>query len=291
MSAALFVLANRHGLANTLKLGIIDDFGELGRAEGGLVAGKKRRHSGRHRFSDTSIHHDAQLYRGYTIGKPPSSPGFARQIKHCRHCGSRIVSNARKCPYCGKSVTPFFMNLAFWVVIIAILAVATAFIVIRYQPQTPAANHPAAVKPPTVVGVLDPNNLTDLPVPTTVDSNDLLITVIDVEQSGTTANGTPIIKATVQFVNKGSDSRSLFSTSWLMQQSDGQQAECYIGKDADGNDISSGIEGQTLAPSDQLTTELYFSGTDLTRVIYLVDPLNADNGQVTWLTTLPSASG
>ncbi|MDR0308325.1 MAG: zinc ribbon domain-containing protein [Coriobacteriales bacterium] len=253
------------------------------------MAATKRQRSGRHSISGSGNRFDTPLVHDYSIGDQTASPGFRRQIKRCKRCGSRIVSNTRKCPYCGKSVLPLYKKLKFWLPAILLLAAGTTVFLILYEPSSPPdpliASGNSASHTPVAVGELDSSKTSDLALGQTIYYDDLLITVIEFKEVDTSANGDPIVNARIEFRlgNNAKEAHILLSTSWQLEKSDGSRIDSYIGgKNQKGENISSGISGQSLTPGSSIVTDIYFTGTDFTRIVYLVNPLSSDGPQVSW---------
>lgn len=263
---------------------------------GGLVAVPERRRSRNWRFADAGSRFDATPLSA-ARDRQPISPTFSRKILRCRRCGSRIVSNARRCPYCSKSVVPFYRSFVFWLALLVLLAAGTVYFVAFYDP----AGRPVAggdLRPPLALGVPDPQETTLLPLGTSVDSNDLIITVMSVRQVNRSSDGRAVWEVTVQFFNRSSSRQSLYTTQWQMRSVDGSKEECFRGKTSDGVSLLSGVEGQQLAPEELLTTRIYFSTDQPESVIFLQNLLNEDDGQeVSWSvppaaqTAAPEAGG
>jgi hypothetical protein len=246
-------------------------------------SGRKRAHTWH--FSDASARF-ANSNIAASRDRQAISPTFSRKIIRCRRCGSRIIANAKRCPYCGKRVQPFYRSLLFWCFIVAVLAAVAVYGVFFFHPASQITTTPQ-VQAPLVIGRADQQNLEGLPLGTTVDCNSLLVSAISVSQSSTTSDGVPIYKVDIQFVNKGPNSVSLLSTQWMMRSGDASTHECFTGKDAQGNNLDNALEGKTLAPGENTSVSLYFAAPDAKSVLFLVDSLNLDTKEiVSWNTGL-----
>lgn len=245
------------------------------------MAGTERRRSRNWRFADAGSRFDTGS-RAPERDKDPISPTFARKIVRCRRCGSRIVSNAKRCPYCSKSVTPFYRSFAFWLSVVISLALATVWLVFFYEPVTLASVAPE-IRDPIVVGHPEKTDTANLPIGYTVECNDMMITVVDVNQNQTTSDNRVIYEFTVQFYNMSENEQSLLMTQWLLVNSDGVAEECYIGKNSEGAALTSGMEGRHLAPHESVNTRLYFTCDNPERLVYLINSLNAQDGpEISW---------
>ena len=245
------------------------------------MAVSERRRSRNWRFADAGSRFDNNP-RVAARDQRPISPTFTRKIVRCRRCGSRIISNARRCPYCSKSVVPFYRSFAFWLFIVGVLAVATIYFVFYFNPVS-APPVASGANQPIRVGAPDSESTVKMPVGSTVDCSDLLITVISARQSHVSNDGRLIYEFTVQFYNKSTSRVSLLSTQWLMRTADGALQECYIGKTIDGVSLSSGVEGRQLSAGEVLTTKIYFAGEYPDSLVYLINPLETESSQnISW---------
>ena len=243
------------------------------------MAGTDRRQSGSWHFADAGSRFDSSP----RVAKDPNaiSPTFNRKILRCRRCGSRIVSNARRCPYCHKSVQPFYRSFYFWTGLVVLLAAAVVYFVFFYQPV--GITQPDA-KPPLAIGNEDNSQTLDLEPGTAVDCYDLIVTVISARQAFTAPDGRPIYEITVQFYNKTAQRQPLFTTQWVMIAADGSHVECYIGSTDTGSPLVSGVEGRQLAQNEVYTARLYFAVDKPQSLVFLYNSLEtADDPTVSWL--------
>jgi hypothetical protein len=246
-----------------------------------LVAVPERRRSRNWRFADSGSRFDVNP-RVAARDRQPIAPTFTRKIVRCRRCGSRIVSNARRCPYCSKSVVPFYRTFAFWLSLVLLLAACTVYFVVFFNPATePPAG--SGVRAPLALGVPNPQETTNLPLGTSVDSNDLIITVMSVRQVGTASDGRTIYEVALQLFNKTPNRQALYTTQWQMQNLDGSREECFRGKTSDGSSLTNGVDGRQMAPDEVFTTKIYFATDNPLCVIFLQNPLDVENGSdVSW---------
>jgi hypothetical protein len=223
-------------------------------------------------------------------GRKPISPTFARRVQRCRKCGSRILTNISHCPFCGKAVYPFFKRLWFWLIVLVVVSAGT-FIAIRFGlPMMPNSGS-KDISAPIVIGAPEGTPYKNLPLGATVDCNSLLVTVTNIRQDQTTSDGTPIYSVEIQFYNKASESATIYSTQWQMQGADGTRKECYIGKTKDGTNLKSEIDAQVIRPDGRFSATLYFSGSNLTTVLYSPDALSYTEGElVIWVGSTTTAT-
>jgi hypothetical protein len=184
-------------------------------------------------------------------------------------------------------VLPFFRKLWFWLIVLAVLAVGFIALLL-YVPLTPEPEDETANQLPVVVGAPEGTSYKDLPPNTTIDANNLLVTVTDVTGGLIASDGKPIIAVEIQFFNKGDHAITVYSTQWMMEDATGARVDCFIGKTDTGETIAT-LETSDLAVGAQRTTTFYFSGEDLTRVLFLPDALSyEENDLVSWF--VPPAS-
>ena len=241
-----------------------------------------RKRSNNWRFADTGSRFDTSS-RGSNRDRLPIATTFSRRIIRCNRCGSRVVSNAKRCPYCGKSLLPFYKTFVFWLLIVALLATGSAYFIFFYNPlPEPVANEGS--KDPIAYGLANRTDTSNLPVGTTVECNDLLITVVSIHQPYSTNDGRLIYEVTVQIVNKSSSNQRLLTTQWVMRTVSGSYEECYTGMTDNGTSLTSGLEGRQLQPDEVLTTRIYFAADHPVSLVYLVNPLETEGGpEVSWL--------
>jgi hypothetical protein len=206
----------------------------------------------------------------------------------CKRCGSRVVSNVDHCPFCGKNLRPIFMRLWFWLIVVVLLSAAMIFFLLNGIPA-PEPVQPSQPSQPVVVGAEEGASYKDLELGATVDVDGLLVTVTGIEDGPIAHDGSQVKVLTALFSNKRSDAVTLFSTQWQMQTADGNRLDTYIGTTAEDESITSNFEAFELAPDNQFTGRLYFSGGDLARAVYSPNALNYDEvNLVTWV--LPQAT-
>jgi hypothetical protein len=245
------------------------------------VAGPERRRSRNWRFADAGSRFDNNP-RLAERDREPISPTFTRKIVRCRRCGSRIVSNARRCPYCSKSVIPFYKSFIFWLIAVALLGAGTVYFVVVYKPAdipSPATSS----RDPVAIGLANQTNASNLPIGTTVDCSDLLVTVVSISHAYNTSDGRPIYEVIIQFMNKTTSRQSLLATQWVMHTTDGNYVECYIGSNSSGDSLTSGVEGKVLAVNEVFTTRIYFATANPSSLLFLMNPLgDEDSPDISW---------
>jgi len=215
--------------------------------------------------------------------RTPIATTFSRKIMRCRRCGSRVVSNAKRCPYCGKSLIPFYQSFVFWLGVVAFLGAGAIYFIFFYDPIAAQFPGPES-RPPVSYGLIGRNDTAELPIGTTVDCDGMVITLIAVTQELTAADGRPIYEATVQIYNRSSTTQRLLNTQWVMRTAGGGFEECYIGQTDSGNSLTSGIEGRQLAPGEVLNAKIYFAAEIPVGIVYLVNPLETSSeNEVSWL--------
>jgi RNA polymerase subunit RPABC4/transcription elongation factor Spt4 len=254
------------------------------------VTRSDRRGSRQWRFSDSGSRFDRKR-RGSIVDRNPISAAFPRKVIHCRKCGTRIVSNIKHCPFCGKSVLPFYQKLWFWLIIVFVLGASTvALLVYTQPPATPDEVGPEKL-PPRVIDAPEGTPYKNLAVNRQVDCGNLLVRVTRITEYGISSDGKPIVAVTVEFDNRNDHAVTLYSTQWMMTDAEGlAYVDCFIGKTEEGESIRSGIEAVDLAGGTPLTTTFYFAGPGLTTVVFLPDALSyQESDQVTWKLVLPDA--
>jgi hypothetical protein len=254
-----------------------------GAIPGGYVARSDRRRSRQWRFSDSGSRFDRKR-QGSTVDRNPISSAFPRKVIHCRRCGTRIVSNVSHCPFCGKSVQPFFRKLWFWLIIVVLLLGGFAALFL-WDPLTQEPEPIESPQPPFVIGAAEGTPYKDLAVGTTIDFNNLLVTVTSVSNGLTSSDGRPISAVEVQFINKGEQAVTLYSTQWMMEGAFGSRVEGFIGKTDAGETIAA-AEASDLAAGEQRITTFYFCPVNdeaLEKVVFLTDALSyQEDDLVTW---------
>lgn len=241
----------------------------------------RRRRSKQLHFSDGPSRFDNKRERPRKDAQP-LSPSFSRKVMRCKRCGVRIVSNVDHCPYCGKNLRPVFMRLWFWLIIVVSLAASVTYTIVMGIPD-PEPIQPVLSSKPVVVGAKDGTSFKNLTIGTTIDVDNLLVTITGVEQGPAAKDGSSVKIVTALFSNKRADSTTLLSTQWRIERSDGTRDDTYIGITADGETISSNFEAYQLEAGKQFTGRLYFSGDDLAKIVFSPNALdyNEDN-LATW---------
>jgi RNA polymerase subunit RPABC4/transcription elongation factor Spt4 len=255
------------------------------------VARGDRRRSRQWRFSDSPRRFGAQRnYRSITDHQPISDT-FTRKILYCRRCGNRVVSNVSHCPFCGKSLLPFFKRLWFWLLVVVLSAAATVALIVL-APETGDVAPPQETPLPVVIGAPPTMAAKDLAVGTTVDCSNLLVTVTGVAHDLVASDGSPITTVEIQFLNKGAEAVALYSTQWQLETTDGERHDRYIGKTSEGVNVGGSLDSQDLGKDGTLAVSLSFAVEGAIRVVYAPDALSySEAGLVTWSVASSASQG
>lgn len=246
------------------------------------MARKDLRRSQQWHFSDSGSRLSRR--RRYTpeIDPNPISKTFTRKILYCKRCGSRVVSNVSHCPYCGKNILPLYQRLYFWMVFVVVIA-AGATVLVLYSPQVNFEVPEVETPMPTVVGAAEGHPIKNLSVGTTVDCDNLLVTVLESSQTITASNGRPIIAVKVQFNNKGQQAVMLYLTQWQLETDSGERVDSVPMKTVDNQTITSELDTVSLPPGSTLTATLYFAADNLALVVFAPQALDfSEDRLVTW---------
>jgi hypothetical protein len=251
------------------------------------VARKDRKRSRQWHFSGSSNRFDTRRRYQPTIDHHPISKTFARKIIRCRRCGNRVVSNVSHCPFCGKNLLPLYRRFWLWIAVVIVIGVG-AVALIFFSPRVEQGEVKAEVPPPIAIGLPEGATTKSLAMGTTVDCNNLLVTVIESSQELIASDGTPITTVRVQFLNRGADDVMLYSTQWQLETADAERIDCYIGKTEDGESIKSELDSRSLATDMAWTATLYFAASDPTMVLFTPNALSySEDSLVTWLLAKP----
>jgi hypothetical protein len=187
------------------------------------------------------------------------------------------------CPFCGKNLLPLYQRLWLWIVVVVLISTGAVALVF-FSPRVEQSEVTTEVAPPAAIGLPEGASIKDLATGTTVDCDNLLVTVIESSQELIASDGTPITAVNVQFLNKGPDNVMLYSTQWRLETGDGERVDCYIGKTEDGENIRSELDSESLAPDLTWTAILYFAADDPAKVLFSPNALSYSEGDlVTWL--------
>jgi hypothetical protein len=193
----------------------------------------------------------------------------------------------RHCPFCGKNLQPFYRRFWFWFLIVWLISSATISLVI-YSLRIEPAETPHEIPPPAVVGAPAGASIKDLAMDTTVDCNQLLVTVLETLPGPTASGGKPITAVRVRFVNAGTDEIMLLSTHWRLGTAGGERIDCFIGKTEDGDNIASDLDSANLPAGATLTVTLYFAAEAPTTILFAPNALSyGEEDLVTWLLPPP----
>jgi hypothetical protein len=192
------------------------------------------------------------------------------------------------CPYCGKSLLPFFKRFWFWFVVVILIGTATITLVLFFSPNVTESEPPLEIPAPTAPGTPEETSVKDLALGTTVSYNNLLVSITDRSQDLIASDGSPITAIKVHFLNEGPSEAMLYSTQWQLETADGTRVDCYIGKTDAGESIRSDLDSASLPSGASLTVTLYFAASDPTELIFAPNALSySEESLVTWLLNEP----
>ncbi|MDR2672850.1 MAG: zinc ribbon domain-containing protein [Coriobacteriales bacterium] len=246
--------------------------------------GKSRIRQRRWRFSDTSNRFDGKRRIPRRSAERPISPALKRGIVYCKRCRSRVVSNVEHCPFCGKSLRPFFARLWFWLIIVVVVALATIWIVnINLPEESTTPSKPSDPARPTVVGQTANSTYKSLSIGTAIDNEGLRVKVNSVEVGPPSSDGSAILVAIVEFDNQRDAPTTLYSTQWMLEAADGTRIDTFVGTAADGTTITSNFEAYELAGGGRFVGRLYFAANNAIRLVYQPSALSySEDLLVTW---------
>jgi hypothetical protein len=194
------------------------------------------------------------------------------------------------CPYCGKSLLPFFKRLWFWLIVVILVGAATVALVLFFSPSVEDSEPPPEIPVPTVTGAPEGTSVTDLAMEKTVNCNGLLVSIIDRSQDLIASDGSPITAIKVHFLNEGSSEAMLYSTQWQLETVGGTRVDCYIGKTDTGESVRSDLDSASLPNGASLTVTLYFAAADPAKLIFAPNALAySEESLVTWLLGEPES--
>ena len=234
------------------------------------------------RFSSGGNRFDGK-YRPARVKGKPISPALKRGVRRCKRCRNRVVSNVDNCPYCGKSLLPFYQRLWFWLIIVFFIGAAVACTIYLTVPQqTTDTPHPVQPGTPTVVGNPEAS-IKGLSLGTTITVDDLETTVTRFLKGPLDREGEPLMVLTMEFQNNRTQSVIIYSTQWMVQLADGTRIDTYLGSTIDGITISGNFEAFELRAGEGFTGQLYFECAEPEFIVYQPSPL-AYNEEllVTW---------
>jgi hypothetical protein len=187
------------------------------------------------------------------------------------------------CPFCGKGLLPLYKRLWFWLIAVAVIAIAVVTLLFFVAPSVVGDETRLEIPAPIAVGTHDANTIKDLATGTPVDCNSLLVTVVACSNEPATSNGTPLTSVTVQFLNKGASTVTLYSTQWQLETAEGVRVDCFIGKTSEGTSIRSNLDTLSLPGGDSFTATFYFAAESPAKVVFAPNALSFDEaGLVTW---------
>ena len=212
------------------------------------------------RFSDAGVKFDGRPRPQRRSNQKPISPALKRGVIHCSRCGSRVVSNVDNCPFCGRSLRPFFARFWFWLLVVVLVALVVIFLVntsLPHENTTPTG--PTQPDLPQVIGGSADSSLKNLTLGTSIDNSGLEVTVRSVTPGPLAANGWQIYIVDVDFINNRSTDITIYSTQWMLELSDGIRLDTFIGSDADGTTLASNFSDYELASKGRFSGRLFFA--------------------------------
>ncbi len=254
------------------------------------MAPRNRRRSDQLHFAGSSNRFDNKRNSVPVIDPSPISKTFTRKIIYCKRCNNRVVSNVSHCPFCGKNLLPVYRRFTFWIFIVLLVAGAALAIVIfapGINTEAPPAKEPTK---PVTVGAAQGASIKDLNTGTTVDCDNLLVTMTETSGELKSINGAAITTVKVQFINKRSESVLLLLTQWQLEGANGVRVDSEPMKLEDGTDIKSDLDSTTLVAGATYSATLYFVADQPTKVVFAADPLEyIEEWLVTWALPAPAA--
>lgn len=224
----------------------------------------KRKGSGQRigQFSNAGNRFDVRPKPVRQNNEKPLSPALKRGVTRCARCGSRVVSNARHCYFCGRSLKPIYARFWFWlIVLVVVAAVVISFIKVSLPEESTTPSGPVEPERPQVLNGTEDSSLKNLALNTTIDNSGLEVTVLSVSEGPLTAKGAQIYVVEVEFTNKNDETLTLYSTQWMLETSDGQRLDTFVGSAADGATLSSNFEVYELEAQGRFSGRLFFAVT------------------------------
>jgi len=212
------------------------------------------------RFSDAGIKFDGRPRPSRRSNQKPISPTLKRGVIYCTRCGSRVVSNLDNCPFCGRSLIPFYARFWFWLLVVVVVAIFVIWIIntnLPHEETTPTG--PTQPQLPQVIGGEEDSSLKNLPLGTSIDNSGLVVTVGAISPGPFTANGSQIYIVEVEFINNRNAGVTLYSTQWMLETSDGIRLDTFVGIDAEGTTLSSNFSDYELPSNGRFSGRLFFA--------------------------------
>jgi len=171
-----------------------------------------------------------------------------------------VVSNVDNCPFCGRSLRPFFARLWFWLLVVIVVAIFVVWIVNTSLPnENTTPTGPTQPDLPQVIGGAQNSSLKDLSLGTSIDNSGLEVTVKSVSPGPLAANGWQIYIVEVEFLNNRATDITLYSTQWMLQVSNGTRLDTFVGSDAEGITLTSNFSDYELPSKGRFSGRLFFA--------------------------------
>ena len=212
------------------------------------------------RFADAGTRFDGRSKPRRRSSGKPISPALKRGVIHCARCGSRVVSNVDYCPFCGRSLRPFYGRFWFWLLVVIVVAISVVWIIRVNLPQentTPSG--PVTPELPQVIGGDANSSLKNLALGTSIDNSGLEVTVESITLGPLAANGSQIYVVEVRFYNNRSEAVTLLATQWLLETTEGARLDTFVGSTEDGTTLISNLETSELPAQGRFNGRLYFA--------------------------------
>ena len=212
------------------------------------------------RFSDDGKKFDGHRKPLRHSNLKPISPALKRGVIRCNRCGSRVVSNVDNCPFCGRSLRPFYARFWFWLIMaIVVAAVVILLVNLNLPEESTAPSGPTEPERPQIANSPEGSSLKNLALQTTIDNSGLEVTVSSVSYGSITTSRAQIYVVEVQFYNTTDQEVVLYSTQWMLENSEGERLETFVGTTMDETVVTSNFEATQLSPKGRFTGYLYFA--------------------------------
>jgi len=186
------------------------------------------------RFSDSGNKFDGRRRPARHSDIKPISPALKRGVIRCSRCGSRVVSNVDNCPFCGRSLRPFYARFWFWLIVVIAVGTFVVWAVNNYLPEENISpTSPARPERPQVIGGIEGSSIKNLPLGTGVDNSGLEVTVTSVDLGPVAANGSQVYIVNIEFNNTTNEVRILYTLQWMLQTSYGTRLDTFVGYTSD----------------------------------------------------------
>jgi hypothetical protein len=170
------------------------------------------------------------------------------------------VSNVDHCPFCGRSLRPFFARFWFWLIVVVLVTIAVIWFINTNLPEeTKSPSGPPTPERPLVIGSDGQQSLKNLALGTGINNSGLEVVVGAVSVGPTALNGSQIYIVEVEFTNTKSESVTLYSMQWMLETSEGTRLDTFVGSALDGATLTSNFEAYELQPQGRFSGRLYFA--------------------------------